>query len=32
MKQAQLNDKDHKKEFKGTEEELGQLTAWLGTQ
>jgi mono/diheme cytochrome c family protein len=26
---VQLNDKDHKKEFKGTDEELQEIAAWL---
>ncbi len=28
-REVQLNGKDHKKEFKGTEEELQAITAWL---
>ena len=28
-KQAQLEGKDHKKEFKGTDEELAAMVAWL---
>ena len=28
-REVQLNGKDHKKEFKGTEEELRAITAWL---
>ena len=28
-REVQLNDKDHKKEFKGTDEELQAITAWL---
>ena len=29
-REVQLNDKDHKKEFKGTEEELKAIVAWIG--
>ena len=28
-REVQLNDKDHKKEFKGTDEELQAIAAWL---
>ena len=31
-KQAPVDDKEHKKEFKGTDEELAALVEWLRTQ
>jgi len=31
-KQGPLNDQEHKKEFKGTDEELAALVEWLRTQ
>ena len=30
-REVQLNGADHKKEFKGTDEELQAIAAWLGT-
>jgi mono/diheme cytochrome c family protein len=31
-KQGQLNGQDHMKEFKGTDEDLAKIIAWLSTQ
>jgi hypothetical protein len=31
-KTAQIDDQDHKKEFKGSDEELGALLSWIQEQ